>query len=451
MQIYILLFIFIMTTIASYALFQGDIIQPGFVVPFVFLVSTLFAMYNISFWGIDLSIKTTGLLGGGVFVYFAVSLITYLFITSTTKIKRTEKHTIEEIRVSNFPYYSLIILEVVATLLFACKKIKIVGKSVTNLIAWTQMQNDYKYMIHFTQESEGVSGIVIQMFQAVTVVGSLFAYVVLNNLVATKKVDRKNLVPVIIYIVSTVIDGNRLPLLRLVVYCLVVYFVLWRRQKGWAKKIRLKTICKLIGIMVGVLALFVAIRALVGRSQTKTPFYYISEYAGGSIQLFDLFVKYPIAKSNIFGYRTLYNVNDLIGRITGNSSLNYLYAYEFRKSSGVDIGNVYTGFRAFYEDFGTLGMFICIILNAFLFSFLYAKIKIRGAKKKDMNYDMPLIIFARMAYGYFFMSISFYSDYLSSTFYKLIIFFVICIFFMKTNLRGTKLMLPKGKRISKKS
>lgn len=430
MQIYLLLIIFITLTIISYMLLKGDILNPCFVVPFVFFVSTLFAIYNIAHWDIKLSTSTVGLLGGGVAIYVLTGFVVYYGTQSARKSSK-EYHNIDYIKVANLQYNVLLFFEILSTMLFVREKIKIVGGSITNLAAWSMMQSRYKYLTHFTQEREGVGGIVIQMYQAVTVIGLIFSYILVNNYIAEKKIEKKHIIPVVVYLVSIIFEGNRLPFLRWVFFMIVVFFVLWRRKNGWNKTIKIKTIIRLILIMVAVLAIFVGIRYLVGRSQEKTAFYSFTEYAGGSIQLFDLYVKNPTRNSNIFGYRTLYNINDLFGRLTHNSELNYLYAYEFRKSNGIDIGNVYTGFRAFYEDFGTIGMFICIVLHSTLFTYLYTRIKIRSIRKKVFIYDLPLILFARISYGYFFMSISFYSDYLSSTFVKIIIFFVMIIYFLK--------------------
>lgn len=442
MLIYILMIGFATLMIISYLFFKGDIIHPGFVVPFVFFLSTVCAIYNIDTWGIELHYQTISILLSGVALYFVVSFIVY-YLMILSKSSAWECHELNEIEVDSTIVAVLSAVEGLVTILFLREVVRITGGSMNSLSSIAFSLGRYKQLTYFTQESEGVGGIVVQLYQFVSVIGLLFVYVAITQYISKKKVKIKYIVPILIYAVSIIASGNRLSLLRMVIFAMVVYFVLWHRAKGWEKPVRLSAIIRLVVIIVIVLAVFVGLRTIIGktgRTIEVDPIYYISEYAGGSIQLFDMFIKSPGHQSSIFGYRTLYYINNYIGRVTNNSSLDYLFAYEFRRSNGVRIGNVYTGFRAFYEDFGYFGMCICILIHSTVFSLMYAAIRKRSIKKKSMGYDLPLILFARMSYGYFFMSINYYSDFLSPNFVKIIGFFIIAIPMMQIRFHKGKLM-----------
>lgn len=441
MYIYILAVGLAVLTIISYLAFRGDIIHPGFVVPLVFLFSTICAIYNVATWGIDLLPQTIGIILSGAVLYFFVSFIVYYLIALSKPPKR-KYHEIKEIEVSPPLIVALSVLEGFVTILYLREVIKITGGSMSNLSSIAASLGRYKELTHFTQASEGVGGIVAQLYQFISVIGLLFVYVAISQFVSKKKISINYIIPIIIYAVSILVSGNRLSLLRMVFFAMVVYFVLWHRSKGWKKPVNLKIVLYLAVIIVIVLAAFVGLRTVVGktgRTVEVDPLYYISEYAGGSIQLFDLFIRSPGFPSDIFGYRTSYYINNFVGRITNNPALDYLFAYEFRRSNGINIGNVYTGFRAFYEDFGYLGMCVCIVIHAALFSMLYAVIRKRSISKQIIGYDLPLILFARMSYGYFFMSINYYSDFFSPNFIKIIIFFIVAIPIMEIRIHRGKL------------
>ena len=443
MSIYLLLLFFAVLTVTAHMLFKGDFVHPGFVVPVVFFFSTLCAIYNIDKWSVDLSQETVSILGSGVVLYFVVSFLVY-YLTILGKKYHFHKTDLKPINISMPILVFIILFELVSSFLYLREVLHIAGGGFGNIAA---SLGRYKQLTHFSQENEGVGGIVVQLYQITSVFGLIVTYILINNILSKTGKKIRYIIPIILYAISALLGGNRLSLLRLVFFSLVIYFVLWHKIHGWNKTVKIKSIIKLLLIMVLVLSGFVGLRTVIGktgRTVRLDPVYYITEYAGGSIQLFDLFIKNPGTKHDIFGYRTFYYINNFIGNITHASRLNYLYLYEFRKSGGFNIGNVYTGFRAFYEDFGLLGMYLCIIIHSAAFSYMYSRIRIRISQMHEVGMDLPLILFARMSYGYFFMSISFYSDYISPNFIKIIIFMIAGIFVFRIQFCGKYICIPRN-------
>lgn len=445
-MIYWLLIIFFVLTLFSFWAFNTDIINPGFVVPFVFFASTCCAIYNKKYWRFEIGEQTFWILTSGVFVYVVISLLTYkIGVHSRIKRKHNCSEIYYDIKLISVESYKVILLaafQSAASVLYLREVMRIVTSNGGDASSFSAMLNSYKLLTHFQNIENGISGIVSQFYQLTAVIGLVFTYIVVNNVVGQKRLGRKlYLVPVMVYIVSIIFSGNRLSILRLAIICMVLYFILWHRKNGWTKKTKVAALVKTMLMTIIVLLAFVFLRSVVGKSGADAntdPLYYIAEYAGGSIPLFDLYVKNPVSHSDIFGKESLYYINQFIASYFGIDSLDYSFACEFRSSNGISMGNVYTAFRAYYSDFGYVGMLLCTAIHSFLFSLLYANIRKRTIHKKNLGIDIPLLLFSRMSYSYFFFSINNYTDWLSPNFVKLTVFLVVVVWFVrcKTITRG---------------
>jgi len=146
---------------------------------------------------------------------------------------------------------------------------------------------------------------------------------------------------------------------------------------------------------IGVLALFSALRWLVGRTNGADFFSYITSYAGGSIQLFDLYLKNPAPSNGVFGQETFRGIVSAIGRHFDNS-LTFSWQLEFRYSNGIMLGNVYTAFRYWIYDFGYVGWLIMLVLYAFIFTSLHKHVKTHNPVGR---FDAVLVVYAYIFSG----------------------------------------------------
>lgn len=131
--------------------------------------------------------------------------------------------------------------------------------------------------------------------------------------------------------------------------------------------------------------------------------YYICCYIGGSIHLLDDFIKKPIDGSQIWGKETFYSIIRFIGQRFNIKDWIYISHLEFRYSNGLNVGNIYTAFRKYIYDFGYFGVIWCTALVSFIYNQIYYTIKY--SKKRSVLYDISIIFFGYIAYGYFYMSI----------------------------------------------
>lgn len=133
---------------------------------------------------------------------------------------------------------------------------------------------------------------------------------------------------------------------------------------------------------------------------------YVATYLGGS---FDLFSQYMRETRGAFkGYESFSGVVDNLQSYFGVlKNVTIVTSHEFRNAAtGVTIGNTYTGFRNYYNDYGIFG--VCILSNmlAVIFSSTYTRIKRLNRVKQG---DLVLIVF--YSTQIFCMPFHFFTDY----------------------------------------
>lgn len=172
-------------------------------------------------------------------------------------------------------------------------------------------------------------------------------------------------------------------------------------------KININTLIKgFVGAMV-ICVCFFKIKELVGRQQESLGVLdYVATYLGGS---FDLFSQYMRETRGAFkGYESFSGVVDNLQSYFGVlKNVTIVTSHEFRNAAtGVTIGNTYTGFRNYYNDYGIFG--VCILSNmlAVIFSSTYTRIKRLNRVKQG---DLVLIVF--YSTQIFCMPFHFFTDY----------------------------------------
>lgn len=223
---------------------------------------------------------------------------------------------------------------------------------------------------------------------------------------------------------------------------MVMYHLLYHKQNGWNKHYNIKALVKIVVIATVLLIIFVELRDIVGRNYSETaksPLYYICCYIGGSIHLLDDFIKKPIDGSQIWGKETFYSIIRFIGQRFNIKDWIYISHLEFRYSNGLNVGNIYTAFRKYIYDFGYFGVIWCTALVSFIYNQIYYTIKY--SKKRSVLYDISIIFFGYIAYGYFYMSIQEQplSAILCTTTIIMPILFMLVVYCLKLKVRFLKI------------
>ena len=440
----------IMLTLFAYWMGKNDLFNPVFLCVAVFTVSVFAASYNIEIWHIDLSPVTVSLI--------VTSLISMILCGSLTRIMMesfkgtvSRKEMLRSFYVEDWKYLLVLLLGAVTVVIYVHDIMRIgrahgfvSGSGISALIKL------YRNVSHFSSEAEDkVSRTAYYSMELFRIAAYFMTYIGLSNVVAERSIKKslkKNLryfAVTVMFLVLILFTGARMQLLKMFIFIILVFFILSKKKKGWGMSIPITTLFKIIMCVVALLALFVILRSFVGRSTETDPIYYITMYAGGSVELLDLFIKKPLPPSNIWGKETFYAMYNFLGRNLHKPEWIYVFAKEFRHSHGVSVGNVYSALRCFYYDFGFFGCVLCSGIVGAAFTSIYTHIRFKRLKKPV---DMTVLLYCYLGYSFCMFSINYYFDYLSFSFIRTLIFFFLMNWFLsdcklKENIRFSRLRI----------
>lgn len=415
----------------SYAFFDRDILAPPTVVSLGFLFATLCCFYNEKKWMLDFSGTTTWtivigiacFIGGGIIAVFLINIFRGGKLGFTHNM--SEVHPIE---ISVFKTWIVVLFE-----LFTLVLLFIELRRLTGSVVWFQIVSTFRAQTAHVNPEEytmRLSGICRRSIDLSFAFALIYAYIIGNNIAAKFKQPIINWGPIVLSCILSFMQGYRSDMLRLWIAILVVSFTLNRRKVGWKSSRETKKMVRMMALSVlGIAIVFVALRGTVGRSETDwDPIYYLAFYAGSPIAAFDMFLKNPLAPSDIWGKETFYNLNQSIGAWFNKPELRYIFYKEFRRSpSGIWIGNVYTALRPAYYDFGFAGMIIVMLGMGFFFTFFYLKVRDRRGSNPI---DLRLLIYSYVAYTFFLYFYNCYNTFVSFGFILIIVEFLAARWFL---------------------
>lgn len=431
MYIYLLFFIFLIFVFFSFIFFKKDYLEPGIVIPLTFCFSSFCALYSIDIWNVDICFESFFLLISGIAVFILVSFVTRQYLNKRKQYVSYKIFYISYSRINLFIFNFFVIFISVIYVHFIVKIALQNGASG----GWSELMNSYRLSNSHSVSQEAKIPSIISYLYRFAIIGSyLPMYILINNFISTKKLDIFLLSTVVISMVASILSGGRTDLVRYLCSAIVIFSVLNHRLCGWKFKITCVFVIKLLFLIIVLLYSFYLLKGAVGRLNDTDIIYYISYYVGGSVELFDLFIKDPLAPSPVFGKETFYGIYSFIGPILGDNDLIYTIHKEFRSSNGILIGNVYSMFRSYIYDFGLIGFYLLTSIFAFFSTYIYQKVK----QRKIIGFDFLLLF-----YSYIFHTIcmSFFSEQffvtlISFTMIKNIIFFITAyLFFIRLKLR----------------
>ena len=182
-------------------------------------------------------------------------------------------------------------------------------------------------------------------------------------------------------------------------------------------KVKLRTVILLIGSFVGLLALLTVVMMFrIGQFDVDTMYVVFGKatsYGLGHLPAFDIWFSTheDVLSELTFGGKTFYGITNTLGILEREGGI---FTKMVEVSRGGDGTNVYTIFRFFIEDFGTIGA----LLWLFLMGLLCRKIFDSFMHKQDLYLSATL-----MCGIYFFISWSFvasifaYATYIALMFY----------------------------------
>lgn len=451
-MLYLLLLFLILLMLLTLMILDKDIFSPSFIVCAVFFLSTLGCIVNARYWKTEISMATILVIVGGCLFFSVIGIVCNSCCKNIYgKRNANEIFELKLIKVDNWK----IVLILLVNLVLIYLQIKFVNNVIAmasskSLLSWGMKMEYYRNIVSYDSSN---LHIVIPSYinilnKASMILSYIFVYICVNNFLVKKDfklIKRFNvmeMLPVIAYILFNLVCSSRGAILQIFIATMVMYHLLYHKQNGWNKHYNIKALVKIVVIATVLLIIFVELRDIVGRNYSETaksPLYYICCYIGGSIHLLDDFIKKPIDGSQIWGKETFYSIIRFIGQRFNIKDWIYISHLEFRYSNGLNVGNIYTAFRKYIYDFGYFGVIWCTALVSFIYNQIYYTIKY--SKKRSVLYDISIIFFGYIAYGYFYMSIQEQplSAILCTTTIIMPILFMLVVYCLKLKVRFLKI------------
>lgn len=439
----------------TYFLTGKDIFAPPCIICETFIVSIFFSLYNWERWELwAYSVDSTCYLFIGIISYVLGCLLSYTLLNRkktrcglTNRIIES-KNTFYVIPVKTSTVVFLIVFECAICFLYY-NNIRSVALSFGSNSSLTSVLYSYNTLLtnNMLEIEAGGSFIVRQAVKFSFVIGLLAIAVLINNILVEGFKHRHLLLIGIIIpsIILSILGSARINIFKYITFFITVFNMTYHRKYGWHRYIRPKIIFKIIIAFAAILIAFTALRNLLGRGLRFDPLYYISVYVGGSIKLFDMFIVSGRTSNNYIGQETFYGLLSVLHRfsIVGDPYKRL----EFRDYNGYFVGNVYTAFRRYYNDFGTTGLLIVSFLLGFVIMTFYIRCKTGG--KMLSLLDLRLLIFGVLSWGMYLISID---EYILSTVISILyityIIIIIFLWFFINNLRISrqKIILRKKRK-----
>ncbi len=416
MAMYVLLAALVVLLIFTYHKAQKDIMDPAVIFCAMYIVSVFCALLNIQKWNIHMRWYTVAFLVIGAVIFVGVSIGTKKFVLSTAS-KSTLKQNQPSEKNKEIP---------VAVVLFSCaysiltiwlmvSEILKIARMFGEFTTFSQALTIYKDHASYKMEVQ-LPKYVTLMLKPVIACAYIMTFfffkgILKENLSWKKKFVRYwyYLLPAIFYIVQRLLESNRGAIIDFVIAMLVMYFVLWNRKNNWKKSVKVRVLVEVGAIGVIGLIIFYYSASIIGRINTKGLFDYITYYCGGSIECFNRYLQNMPEHSKIFGEETFYHlIVDLDSLGITNFDLQSLVSghFDFQYYNDIMIGNIYTAYRRWMQDFGIVGTILLQSVMAAFFSGFYYKIKIMAQSGKRT--DFAIILYAYLAYCIFLHSIDAY-------------------------------------------
>lgn len=379
----------------SYLACDRDMMAPNVLYLAGFILAVIAASMNIAAWGIDLSLKTVMIILTGAVSFIGAG---ELYRTAYGRISIQETVEIKHIQIARWKNIFVIAFGIVTMLLYYKEAVRLseyadsYWKSFGVMVA-------YKRVISYGNVT--LNPIVNQMTKVVYSFGYIYMYIFMNNIFASREKNRikrniEYLLPAFLFVAMSIIKGNRIDIMQLVVMAVFLYYMFLHKKVGWNKHISGKMFKKAFLIFVIGMIIFYYMKELVGRVSSLNFLEYVTQYIGGSIQLLDQYIKDP-AESNAVPFG-----ETLTGLITGFRKLGLTTAtlrkqLEFRYTpTGVYLGNVYTALRRYYNDAGWIGVVLFPAILSFIMNAFYRRVRLY--KSNSIKHIYKTIVYASLLY-----------------------------------------------------
>ena len=403
-MIYILTLFFLIALIICYYLFEKEIATPSIIFCCTYFLSTLCTCLNVKEWGVKLQFNTFLVFFLGTLEFIIINYIIYNYFKNRSKNKKIKnKIQIKDIKINKKFLISIIVYEILVLLLLY-KNVLSIASEYGKYNSFSEALTIFKDVTSYKPITRLPRYLTLLMKPIVSA-AYVAVFIFFNNLFTRKKdiklKIKENIIYCIfptLYITQRIIESNRGSILNLGVSIIVMAIIFWSMSNDWKKVFPLKRIGQLLLLGIIGLIVFYYSASLVGRINNKNMYRYITFYAGGSIECFNVWLNKPDNIESFRGEytfgRTINDLNDL--KLTNIHTNNKNYS-SFVYYKNKMVGNIYTSYRPWIHDFGVIGLVILQGLLSTIFSYMYYIIRYN----RDCKYHKYIILL----YGYLIYTI----------------------------------------------
>ena len=443
-MVWILPLIIVAFLVLNYKIGKHDYMYPPFLYSFVFLVSSLVCALGAEFYSISLSGNTV------LIIVFSLLLFTIIVPMFGRHYFAGFSRNLTYIEVKDSLYIIFVFLQIICICFFvkylnsimsaymAAGYTHLAGPSLSEKIKLYDTLTKFWGPIY--SELAVSPPLVYRILNPICeTVEYMLLYIGVNNFIVNKRLNKYCIFISILMVVRILLNGSRSPLLRIMTFIIIIYYIL-KCRCGEMKKGDYKFLKKIIVVgLFFIVFMFLALW-LTGRLTEDTSlFNELFVYMGAPIANLNIFIDrynpniFAGVSSDLFGAHTFTNLYNYIAKIF-SLEINITSFSQFEFSGGYEIGNVYTMFAAPLFDFGYLGVMLIVSFIGIYYGRNYYKIMY---SPRDSVFDYRLFIYAYLINDLImsFFSNRFFETVCNAPFIKMIIIsFIIYIYFFDRGL-----------------
>lgn len=390
--------ILLILTFFTWFVNKRDIFAPSVVLCTIFTIVAYFSMLVNKTLEVNLELETFNVLLIGFCGFILGTLFVKFYEACFYKGSYTYlKSGINYIHVKN-----LRLIKVACILMFAISVIGIffvarslTSSGITGLI--------YAYRLNLLAGSNTLPGVISNLILINYAIGYIAIYILLNNFFAIRKIEKTLLPLIVLPAITGLLQGARGNAVQYFLFGIIIYYYFYTISKQ-KRNINGRFLIKIGFILLGGVWVFFLLKTVIGRQNELGFFEYVGGHLCAPVKLLDVYIKENHAQSSIWGLETFTNLISTVRRWMGLSGIKYGDYANYRIIDGVSYGNVYTAFRAYYADFGIIGVFVCSYIIGSFSSVFYEEFR---RKKFKIGVNWSLFVYAYLVYG---IAMMFYSN-----------------------------------------
>jgi len=369
----LLVLLFINYTIAGF-----DFFNPAVVFTFINIISVLVCTIATSVYDIPIHTNTLIVLVVGVLVFTIVNFFTEYVRRKRgdTRLSDANANNMTLINIRWFWVVAIVFLEVFVAysmIRYVLTVPRVYYGSHFDLATSIGLYNDINKNHGDELRKMSISaGMLYSYGWPLCRLGSvILAAIGINNYCLTKKINIILIPAVALPVFMSLLTGSRSNAFRLFTAFIAEYILINRYCNGSYRKGSAKLLIKIIAItFLAIIGLSLVIN-IIGRTVSIDTYQYFVAYIGGPIINLDLYLQKPY-HSSFFGQETFEQFYAYIGSVFGIESLRYDLYLPYNTWDGIYLGNVYTMYYMFIEDFGYWGILPLTTIIALFYMLVYS-------------------------------------------------------------------------------